>query len=299
MSILQLHQIEKSYGSHPALSSISLDIPTSGIFGLLGPNGAGKTTLIRIINQIIEQDKGQIFFEEELLQAKHIPQIGYMPEERGLYKKMAVGEQLVYFARLKGLKANEAKTRVHHWLKKLDILGWKDKKIEDLSKGMSQKVQFITSVIHEPRLLILDEPFSGFDPVNAEIIKNEILELKRNGTTLILSTHRMDSVELLCDRVAMLHRSQKVLEGSVTEIKKRFRPNRYVIKIIPNEKPLPVSWDINVMDGIAQFTLGIDENQPNDLLEQIFPYGQVVSFQEILPSIEEIFIQQVKSDHDG
>lgn len=299
MSILQIHQIEKYYGSQAALSSISLEIPSSGIFGLLGPNGAGKTTLIRIINQIIEQDKGQIFFEGEPLQVKHIPQIGYMPEERGLYKKMAVGEQLVYFARLKGLSANEAKTRINHWLKKLDILSWKDKKIEDLSKGMSQKIQFITSIIHEPKLLILDEPFSGFDPVNAEIIKDEILELKKNGTSLILSTHRMDSVELLCDQVAMLHRSQKVLEGSISEIKKRFRPNQYVIKIIPNGKSFPESWDVKLIDGIAQFTLGIDENQPNDLLEQIFPYGQVVSFQEILPSIEEIFIQQVKSDSNG
>ncbi len=198
--MLEIRQLNKSYGSHQALTDLNLVVPEAGIFGLLGPNGAGKTTLIRIINQIIEQDSGEVILDGQQLSSEAIRKIGYLPEERGLYKKMGVWDQLIYFSRIKGLTATEAKQRVNYWLEKFEISSWKTKKIEDLSKGMAQKIQFIATVIHSPRVLILDEPFSGFDPVNAAMLKNEILELKKGGTTILLSTHRMESVELLCDQ---------------------------------------------------------------------------------------------------
>src|SRR5690606_31836703 len=211
--MLQISQLNKSYENHRALTDVNLFVPKGVIFGLLGPNGAGKTTLIRIVNQIIEQDSGSVEIDGKKLSPDDIRKIGYLPEERGLYKKMKVWDQLIYFSRLKGLVESEAKIQINYWLEKLDIASWKDKKIEDLSKGMAQKVQFIATIVHRPSLLILDEPFSGFDPVNAEIIKNEILELREKGTTVILSTHRMESVELLCDHVAMINQSRKILDG--------------------------------------------------------------------------------------
>lgn len=261
---------------------------------MLGPNGAGKTTLIRIINQIIEADQGQVLFKGEKLHPKHISRIGYLPEERGLYKKMKVWDQLIYFARLKGMPAATAKEKVTYWLKKMDINSWKDKRIDDLSKGMAQKVQFISTIIHEPELLILDEPFSGFDPINAEIIKDEILELRDKGITLVLSTHRMESVELLCDQIAMIHKSYKILEGSLEDIKQQFRPNKYKVSLISSDDSLPLEFGAHLKNGVATFTLPLGQNSPNQLLLKMMSYGEVVSFQEILPSMEEIFIQQVK-----
>lgn len=295
MEILEIQNLTKAYGNQKALSDISLTIPKGGIFGLLGPNGAGKTTLIRIINQIIEGDSGKILFNGETLRPKHISQIGYLPEERGLYKKMKVWDQLVYFARLKDMPAALAKERVDFWLKKMDISTWKDKRIDDLSKGMAQKVQFISTIIHEPELLILDEPFSGFDPLNAEIIKNEIIELKEKGITVVLSTHRMESVELLCDQIAMIHRSHKILEGRLTDIKQMFRPNTYEVTLFGIPEVLPESWNAQQINGNTVFSIPLGKDSPNTILTELMQYGEVIGFQEILPSMEEIFIQQIKN----
>ncbi|SIN94422.1 ABC transporter ATP-binding protein [Algoriphagus halophilus] len=297
--MLQIKNLNKSYGTNVALRDIDLSVSKGVIFGLLGPNGAGKTTLIRIINQIIEGDSGEIWIGGELLNPSHVAKIGYLPEERGLYKKMKVWDQLMYFARLKALSHSQAKDRINYWLEKLDIGSWREKKIEDLSKGMAQKVQFISTIIHEPPLLILDEPFSGFDPVNAELIKNEILELKEKGTTVILSTHRMESVELLCDQVAMINRSRKILDGTIREVKKSFRPEVYSISLADLKDLLPHEWIIKEEDGIYNFTLPLSGKTPNELLSELMQYGEVRQFQEVVPSMEEIFIHQVKATQNG
>jgi ABC-2 type transport system ATP-binding protein len=274
-----------------------LHVPRGVIFGLLGPNGAGKTTLIRIINQIIEQDSGTVEIDGRALSPDDIRKIGYLPEERGLYKKMTVWDQLVYFSRLKGLDQSEARQKVKRWLEKLEIGSWRDKKIEDLSKGMAQKVQFISTVIHEPSLLILDEPFSGFDPVNAEIIKNEILELKANGTTVILSTHRMESVELLCDHVAMIHKSRKILDGTIREVKKKFRPEVFSVILSQVTSALPSDWaPLTSDDGNFHFSFPLNGRTPNQLLKELMEYGEILEFQEQIPSMEQIFIHQVKAN---
>jgi ABC-2 type transport system ATP-binding protein len=271
-------------------------VPEAGIFGLLGPNGAGKTTLIRIINQIIEQDSGEVILDGQPLSGEAIRKIGYLPEERGLYKKMGVWDQLIYFSRIKGLTASEAKQRVNYWLEKFEISSWKNKKIEDLSKGMAQKIQFIATVIHEPRLLILDEPFSGFDPVNAAMLKNEILELKNGGTTILLSTHRMESVELLCDQVAMIHKSKKILDGSIREIKSRFRPLEIRASLQQLNQELPDAWKIEATEeGKVDLLIPLNGQSPNQLLRELMTFGEVISFQERFPSMEEIFIQQVNA----
>lgn len=293
--MLQISNLNKTYEKHQALKDVSLEVPEGVIFGLLGPNGAGKTTLIRIINQIIEQDSGSVELDGKLLTPDDIRKIGYLPEERGLYKKMKVWDQLIYFARLKGLSQSDAQEKVKFWLQKLDILSWRDKKIEDLSKGMAQKVQFISTVIHQPKLLILDEPFSGFDPVNAEIIKNEILELKESGTTVILSTHRMESVELLCDQIAMIHKSRKILDGSIQEIKSQFRSNQYLVSLTNLNQTLPENWNVTEKGSWVEFLLALEGKSSNDLLIELMQYGQVVGFRELVPSMEEIFIQQVKA----
>lgn len=293
--MLQIKNLNKSYGANIALNDIDLHVPKGVIFGLLGPNGAGKTTLIRIINQIIEGDSGEILVDGEILNPSHISKIGYLPEERGLYKKMKVWDQLIYFSRLKGLDQATAKSKINFWLDKFDINSWREKKIEDLSKGMAQKVQFISTIIHEPPLLILDEPFSGFDPVNAELIKNEILELKENGTTVILSTHRMESVELLCDQVAMINRSRKILDGTIKQVKKSFRPEVYSISLSDLKVLLPHEWIIKEEDGNYKFTLPLSGKSPNELLNELMQYGEVRQFQEVVPSMEEIFIHQVKA----
>jgi ABC-2 type transport system ATP-binding protein len=293
--MLQISRLNKSYENHRALTDVSLSVPKGVIFGLLGPNGAGKTTLIRIINQIIEQDSGTVELDGKTLSPDDIRKIGYLPEERGLYKKMKVWDQLVYFARLKGLSQDEAKRQIKRWLEKLDIVSWRDKKIEDLSKGMAQKVQFISTVIHQPSLLILDEPFSGFDPVNAEVIKNEILELRSKGTTVILSTHRMESVELLCDQVAMINRSRKILDGTIREVKSSFRPELFQVALRGVQNQLPKEWEAKEVEGIFEFSLPLSGKTPNQLLTELMTYGQVLGFSEKIPSMEEIFIHQVKS----
>lgn len=294
MAILSIQHLSKTYGNTKALSDISLEIPKGGIFGLLGPNGAGKTTLIRIINQILEADSGVILFNGSPLGPQHIADIGYLPEERGLYKKMKVGDQLRYFARLKGMSGPMAKEKVHFWLKKLDILSWQDKRIDDLSKGMAQKVQFITTVIHEPELLILDEPFSGFDPVNAEIIRNEILELKEKGTTLVISTHRMESVEQLCDQIAMIYRSEKILDGKLRDIKQAFRPNQFQVQLKTDAPGTLPFHPLRIEEDVAEFNIALESETTNQLLASLMNFGEIVGFKEILPSMEEIFIQQVK-----
>lgn len=293
--MLKIEKLNKSYGSSRALTDLDLDVPKGIIFGLLGPNGAGKTTLIRIINQIIEGDSGTILIDGKLLSPNHISQIGYLPEERGLYKKMKVWDQMIYFARLKGLSLQEAKSRINHWLQKLEMSTWKDKKIEDLSKGMAQKVQFISTIVHNPALLILDEPFSGFDPLNAEIIKDEILGLKAQGTTVILSTHRMESVELLCDRVAMIHKSRKILDGTIKEVKTSFRPDVFTIALESLSQEIPKEWTANESDGSYRFSLPLAGKTPNELLSELMQYGQVKQFEEVIPSMEEVFIHQIKS----
>ncbi|WP_296697953.1 ABC transporter ATP-binding protein [Algoriphagus sp.] len=297
--MLQIKNLNKSYGPNKALSQIDLDVPKGVIFGLLGPNGAGKTTLIRIINQIIEGDSGEIYLNNEVLNPSHISKIGYLPEERGLYKKMKVWDQLIYFARLKGLSHSEAKAKINYWLEKLEISSWKEKKIEDLSKGMAQKVQFISTVIHEPPLLILDEPFSGFDPVNAELIKNEILELKETGTTVILSTHRMESVELLCDQVAMINRSKKILDGTIRQVKKSFRPEVYCVTLGDLKQLIPQEWIAKEDEDNYTFTLPLSGKSPNELLSELMQYGEVKQFKEVVPTMEEIFIHQVKNNQNG
>lgn len=297
--MLQISQVNKSYENHRALTEIDLFVPKGVVFGLLGPNGAGKTTLIRIVNQIIEQDSGTVELDGDKLSPDDIRKIGYLPEERGLYKKMKVWDQLIYFSRLKGLSENEAKIQIKTWLEKLDIASWRDKKIEDLSKGMAQKVQFIATVVHRPSLLILDEPFSGFDPVNAEIIKNEILELKGKGTTVILSTHRMESVELLCDHVAMINKSRKILDGTIKEVKRSFRPEVFQITLSQVKKDLPTEWTPKLMDDSWEFTLPLAGKTPNELLTEMMDFGEVVVFREQIPSIEEIFIHQVQAATNG
>lgn len=281
-----------------ALKDFDLEVEKGMVFGLLGPNGAGKTTLIRIVNQIIDRDSGEILINGEPLKMNHVRNIGYLPEERGLYKGMRVDDQLLYFAQIKGLKSTEAKSKIQMWLKRLNLLSWKNMKVEELSKGMAQKVQFIATVIHEPKLLILDEPFSGFDPVNAEIIKNEILELKRNGTTIMLSTHRMESVELLCDNIAMINRSRKILDGSVKAIKMASKTNRYSVGLRPLPGLVLPAWeDLSEEDDHVTFTISLDGQRPNDCLIDLMNYGELLHFEESIPSIEEIFIQKINESH--
>jgi ABC-2 type transport system ATP-binding protein len=303
--ILSAKNVVKRYASHTALDDVSLDIPAQSIYGLLGPNGAGKTSLIRIINQITGPDSGEVFFEGQKLSQKHIEQIGYLPEERGLYKKMGVGEQALYLAQLKGMKKPEAKKKLKEWFAKLDIDAWWDKKVEELSKGMQQKVQFIVTVLHEPKLLILDEPFSGFDPINANIIKNEILELKKKGSTILFSTHNMGSVEELCDHIALINRSKKILDGSVKEIRKENRLNIYEVEFSGNMMGFTNSlWtfgklgehsaDGDLCKAQVELTPGSSANQ---LLSAILPVAEIHSFKEIVPSMNDIFIKKVSSEN--
>lgn len=299
MDILTVENISKSYSHHQALDDVSLSIPTQSIFGLLGPNGAGKTTLIRIITQIIEADSGKIYFNGQPLSQKHIHQIGYLPEERGLYKKMKVGEQLLYLTQLKGLSKNEATIRIKSWFKKFDIGSWWGKNVEDLSKGMQQKIQFIATVVHEPQLIILDEPFSGFDPVNANLIKDEILQLREQGSTIIFSTHRMESVEELCDYVTLINKARKIVDGTKKAIKNAYRSNTFIIEhtgelAIQNE-------DIQILSstplGEEHYKSKVQvsmSRSPNYLLHQLIDKVEVNSFYELVPSFNEIFIEKVK-----
>ncbi len=285
------------------MNQVSFDVPQGSIFGLLGPNGAGKTSLIRIIAQITGPDEGQVLFEGQPLQPHHIQQIGYLPEERGLYKKMKVGEQLVYLARLRGLTKPDAIQKIKAWAERLDLTTWLTKNVEDLSKGMQQKVQFIASVLHEPKLLILDEPFSGFDPVNANIIKDEILKLREQGCTIIFSTHRMESVEQLCDDIVLINRSQKVLEGSVRDVQNRFRTKTF--HVAGTGQLLITSPDFKVLEqhqNGPEFTAEVQlENNagPNDLLRYLIERVEVQLLQEKVPSIHDIFVKTVTQPTNG
>ena len=296
MNILEIKHVIKEYENKKALDSISLNINEGRIFGLLGPNGAGKTTLIRIINQITAPDKGEIFFCSERFKREHIQNIGYLPEERGLYKSMKVGEQCLYLAQLKGLSKNEAKQKIHHWFKKLDMLDWLNKKVEELSKGMAQKVQFVSTVLHQPKLIILDEPFTGFDPINIEIIKNEIIKLKESGSTIILSTHRMESVEELCDDIALINSGQCILEGSVNEIKNNFKEHIFEVQFEGTIQNEIQHFDTLVIEsGYGIFKAKNKENT-HTLIKQVVEQVNVTSFNEKLPTINDVFIQSVNNE---
>jgi len=302
MEILHVKRVYKTYAEHKALHNVSIHIDKQRIFGLLGPNGAGKTTLIRIVNQITGPDQGEIFFEGEKLAPKHISQIGYLPEERGLYKKMKVGEQALYLAQLKGMSKYEAKTKLNHWFEKFEITNWWDKKVEELSKGMAQKVQFITTVLHEPKLLILDEPFSGFDPINTNLIKKEILELREKGSTIIFSTHNMESVEEICDDIALINKSRKILDGKVSEIKNQFKTNIYEIvfkgNLISFTNALWTGFELldtkKQEDNIIAKVKGIrKDSSVNVLIGAVLNDITIVSVNEHIPTMNEIFIQKV------
>ena len=296
MNILEIKHVIKEYENKKALDSISLNINEGRIFGLLGPNGAGKTTLIRIINQITAPDKGEIFFCSERFKREHIQNIGYLPEERGLYKSMKVGEQCLYLAQLKGLSKNEAKQKIHFWFKKLDMLDWLNKKVEELSKGMAQKVQFVSTVLHQPKLIILDEPFTGFDPINSEIIKNEIIKLKESGSTIILSTHRMESVEELCDDIALINSGQSIVEGSVNEIKNNFKEHIFEVQFEGTIQNEIQHFDTLVIEsGYGIFKAKNKENT-HTLIKQIVEQVNVTSFNEKLPTINDVFIQSVNNE---
>ena len=300
MNILEVKNISKSYAAHQALRDVSISVPKQSIFGLLGPNGAGKTTLIRIINQIIEADKGEITINGTVLNADHIKMIGYLPEERGLYKKMKVGEQLVYLGQLRGLTRRDAIIKGKEWTKKLEINDWWGKKIEDLSKGMAQKIQFIATVMHEPELIILDEPFSGFDPINANLIKDEILELRDKGSTIIFSTHRMESVEQLCDHIAMINLSEKILDGTKKEIKDSYRTNTFLVDHKGDLDELSNQYTLvekvySDEDNSYHSTIKMENGStPNDLITELIGKTEVHSFMEKIPSINDIFIAKVE-----
>ncbi|MGV0997024.1 MULTISPECIES: ABC transporter ATP-binding protein [unclassified Empedobacter] len=300
--LLQAQGLTRKYKDKVALNNFSINIPQGSIYGLLGPNGAGKTTFIRIVNQITAPDSGTILLNGEPLTKKSIGQVGYMPEERGLYKNMKVGEQALYFAKLKGLSSAEAKKRTEYWFEKLDMMSWWNKKLSELSKGMGQKVQFVITVIHNPSLLIFDEPFSGFDPVNAQIIANEILELRDKGTTIIFSTHRMESVEEMCDYVALINQSNKVLDGTIEEVRNQFKTGKFSIQL--NEIPvdslqnLANEFEISDVRNINQrteFNLLYNKETPtNVILDKLMQVGQVHQFKEIIPSMNDVFLEAVK-----
>ena len=295
-SILIAKDIVKQYGDYTALNQVNLEIPKGSIFGLLGPNGAGKTTLMRIINQIIAPDSGTLIFDGKPLKRADISQIGYLPEERGLYKKMKVGEQTLYLAKLKGMPHNEALEKLKFWFKKLDILHWWNKKVEELSKGMAQKIQFVVTVIHQPKLLIFDEPFSGFDPINAAIIRDEILELKKGGTTIIFSTHRMESVEEICDNIALINNGETILEGAIEKIKNDFRNNTFWVALKTDNLTLAENFEI-ISKEMEEYQIQIKDNSSsNDLLNALIGQGEIISFEEKIPTMEDIFIKAVKDE---
>ena len=303
-NLLVAENICKQFGNFTALNNVSINIPRESIFGLLGPNGAGKTTFIRIINQITMPDSGVVYLDGKPLKPNDVGHIGYLPEERGLYKSMKVGEQALYLARLKGLTKAQAKEQLDYWFTKLDIKHWWDKKIQELSKGMAQKVQFVITVLHRPKLLIFDEPFSGFDPVNADLIKNEILQLRKEGATILFSTHRMESVEELCDYMALIHESNKLLDGKVDDIKRAHKTNTFEVGMNPfNENELLSELNGNFKIGKAQFkslsddlklSIQIKPNEsPNDLLQYLITKSRVNHFVEVVPSVNDIFIKTV------
>lgn len=299
--MLKAENVTKTYnaGKKLALKDFSIDVPEASIYGLLGPNGAGKTTFIRIINQITQADSGEVFINGKKLQAEHIRDIGYMPEERGLYKNMSVGDQILYFGELKGMKKNDALNEAKYWFDQLQIDQWWKKKLSELSKGMAQKIQFVVTVLHRPKLLILDEPFSGFDPVNANLIKDQILQLKDNGTTIILSTHRMESVEEMCDSVALINNAKKVLDGKVFDVREKFKKNIFNVtlsevdvELLENFKNQFQLNDFRTENHLVSFDLKNDSDQ-NALLQELMKVGKIRSFDEKIPSMNEVFINAV------
>ena len=299
---ISVREVTKRYADHLALDNICLEVPEQSIYGLLGPNGAGKTTLIRILNQITAPDSGEVHINGEKLAQKHIATIGYLPEERGLYKQMKVGEQAIYLAQLKGVDKNTAQQRLKWWFDKFEIGNWWDKKVEELSKGMQQKVQFITTVIHEPEILIFDEPFSGFDPINANLLKESILELRDKGTTIMLSTHNMASVEELCDSITLINNGKSILQGKVTDIKRQHDTQRREIVLRTNDKASVLALADTYINIKAEETetedemkLTFENNSANDIIRRLLDLGELVSFKEVLPSMNDIFIQEVKS----
>ena len=305
MYLLEATGVVKKFSHHLALDHLDVQIPENQIFGLLGPNGAGKTTLIRIINHITMPDKGEILFNGVPLKSEHIYNIGYLPEERGLYKKMKVGEQALYLARLKGLSKQDAYKKLKFWFEKFEIGAWWDKKVEELSKGMQQKVQFIVTVLHDPKLLIFDEPFSGFDPINAALLKKEILELKQNGSTIIFSTHNMSSVEELCDNICLINKSKSILTGNVDEVKQSFKNNEVMIEFVGDEllfkDKLNGDYQIkSLVKSHGGFTAKIKMSENDDingLIAQLLPHFKIRSFQEILPSMDQVFIKAVEKSN--
>jgi ABC-2 type transport system ATP-binding protein len=291
--LIEINNLNKTYVNHQALKNINIHIPKQSIFGLLGPNGAGKTSLIRILTQITQADSGTILFDGEILREKHIYEIGYLPEERGLYKKMQIGEQLLYFAELKGLSNAEAKKKVKYWVDKFEIKDWLNKKVEELSKGMQQKIQFIASVIHQPKLIILDEPFSGFDPQNAQLLVNEILKLRDEGSTIIFSTHRMDTVEKLCDDIAMIHKSEVVLSGNKNEIKKQFSNDEYSIQfngVLVNSNHFEI-----ITNSENEATIKILSNK-KEVISTLNNQLELQSFTPKIANMEDIFIKMVQNN---
>lgn len=300
--VLSLKNVVKKYHNHLAVDHISFDVQPGTIFGLLGPNGAGKTSLIRIITRITGADDGEVFLNGETLQEFHPAEIGYMPEERGLYKKMKVGEQLIYLAQLKGLSYRDAKEKLLVWMKKFDITSWWDKKISDLSKGMQQKVQFIATVVHNPSLIILDEPFSGLDPINANLIKDEIYELRKKGVSILFSTHRMEQVEEICDQIVLIHKGKKVLDGKVSDVKETFKENIFLVKYRGNlENHIIENHGYQVLlNENGDLRLKLPESaSPNHLLQTLLTAGiEIHHFNEILPSLNEIFIKKVEQSNE-
>ena len=307
-NLIEINNVSKTYGDYKALNNISIKVPRQSIYGLLGPNGAGKTTLIRMLNQITAPDEGEIIFNGEKLNRNHISDIGYLPEERGLYKAMKVGEQAIYLAQLKGVSKKDAEKRLKQWFHKFGITEWWNKKVEELSKGMQQKIQFIVTVIHNPQLLIFDEPFSGFDPINVNLLKKEILELRDKGATIIFSTHNMASVEELCDNIMLINKGEKVLEGSVYQIKQDFKDHSFEVILKRNADELISDnfASIDLPEGFyiisekhdvkGETTLVIKtdkEISPNILINYLTEKGTIVSYRELLPSINDIFISKV------
>lgn len=306
-NVLTVENVCKNYGNFTALNNVSISVPKGSVFGLLGPNGAGKTSLIRIINQITLPDSGKIFLDGETLQPHHIQDIGYLPEERGLYKRMKVGEQALYLAQLKGMSLSEAKKKLKYWFEKFEITDWWNKKIEELSKGMAQKVQFIVTVMHTPKLLIFDEPFSGFDPINANLIKDEILKLRDDGATIIFSTHRMESVEELCDYIALIDKSNKILDGKLNEIKEEFKTNQFEVGLSCEKKELLLNEinskfttsnaeSISFNEDVRLIVDLRETESSKDLIKFLNNKAQITHFTEIIPSANDIFLKAVANN---
>lgn len=306
-NVLTVENVCKNYGSFTALNNVSISVPKGSIFGLLGPNGAGKTSLIRIINQITLPDSGTVYLDGEILQPHHIQHIGYLPEERGLYKSMKVGEQALYLAQLKGMSKEEAKKKLKYWFEKFEITHWWDKKIQELSKGMAQKVQFIVTVMHSPKLLIFDEPFSGFDPINANLIKDEILNLRNEGASIIFSTHRMESVEEMCDYIALINKSNKILDGKLKDIKQQFKTNQFEVGLLSVNKELLLnqinekftvenSQAISFNDDLRLLISLKNGETSKDLIEFLNNKAQITHFTEVIPSVNDIFLKSVASN---